>query len=183
MLRWLGAEWFDREGNGSRKLLNHANEVSETLGFLPHARNERTLERMMSSKPENGFQIHHTYKNTRARRCACIFIRLAAIKASNCIIVSLDSLRRFILVDLSAKIIKHDHVVLNAQRVEQVKHSLWLVRTALQQRTRLARWGCRRSSSSQKVTNFLGALLGRVLVRSLPWKDYTWPLAPFGIKE
>ena len=42
--------------------------------------------------------------NTRARRCACIFIRLAAIKASNCIIVSLDSRRRFILVDLSAKI-------------------------------------------------------------------------------
>ena len=35
-----------------------------------------------------------------------------------------------------------------------------LVRTALQQRTRLARWGCRRSSSSQKVTNFLGALFG-----------------------
>ena len=28
------------------------------------------------------------------------------------------------LADLSAKIIKHDHVVLNAQRVEQVKHSL-----------------------------------------------------------
>ena len=42
--------------------------------------------------------------NTRARRCACIFIRLAAIKASNCIIVSLDSRRRFILVDLSAKV-------------------------------------------------------------------------------
>ena len=62
--------------------------------------------------------------NTRAPTCACIFIRLAAIKASNCIIVSLDSRRRFILVDLSAKIIKHDHVVLNAQRVEQVKHSL-----------------------------------------------------------
>ena len=98
--------------------------------------------------------------NTRARRCACIYIRLAAIKASNCIIVSLDSRRRFILVDLSAKIIKHDHVVLNAQWVEQVKHSLWLVRTALQQRTRLARWGCRRSSSSQKVTNFLGTLFG-----------------------
>ena len=53
--------------------------------------------------------------NTRARRCACIYIRLAAIKASNCIIVSLDSRRRFILVDLSAKVIKHDHVVLNAQ--------------------------------------------------------------------
>ena len=34
------------------------------------------------------------------------------------------------------------------------------VRTALQQRTRLARWGCRRSSSSPKVTNFLGALFG-----------------------
>ena len=62
--------------------------------------------------------------NTRARRCACIYIRLAAIKASNCIIVSLDSRRRFILVDLSAKIIKHDHVVLNAQGVEQVKHCL-----------------------------------------------------------
>ena len=35
--------------------------------------------------------------NTRARRCACIFIRLVTIKASNCIIVSLDSRRRFIL--------------------------------------------------------------------------------------
>ena len=40
MLRWLGAEWLDREGNGSRKLLNHANEVSETLEFLPQ-REER----------------------------------------------------------------------------------------------------------------------------------------------
>ena len=71
---------------GSRKLLKHANEVSELLFVLcialipqsgdssgailevpfkallhlPHARNERTLERMMSSKPENGFQTHHT---------------------------------------------------------------------------------------------------------------------------
>ena len=41
MLRWLGAEWLDREGNGSRKLLNHANEVSETLEFLPPKREER----------------------------------------------------------------------------------------------------------------------------------------------
>ena len=39
------------------------------------------------------------------------------------------------------------------------------VRTALQQRTRLARWGCRRSSSSQKVTNFLGALFDWVPLR------------------
>ena len=44
--------------------------------------------------------------NTRARRCACIFIRLAAIKASNCIIVSLDSRRRFILADKDAHSVK-----------------------------------------------------------------------------
>ena len=28
------------------------------------------------------------------------------------------------MVDLSTKVIKHDHIVLNAQRVEQIKHSL-----------------------------------------------------------
>ena len=73
-------------------------------------------------------------------------------------------------MDLSAKIIKHDHVVLNAQRVEQVKHSLGLVRTALQQRTRLARWGCRRSSSSQKSADFWEPCWNGYLCGSSPMK-------------
>ena len=110
MLRTKSADSF-----GSRKLLNHANEGSETLEFLPQ-REERAdigKDDVVEARkwiPDTPYII-----NTRARRCACIFIRLAAIKASNCIIVSLDSRRRFILVDLSAKIIKHNHVVLNAQ--------------------------------------------------------------------
>ena len=108
---------------GSRKLLNHANEGSNPWNFSPtEERADIGKDDVVEARkwiPNTPYII-----NTRARRCACIFIRLAAIKASNCIIVFLDSRRRFILVDLSAKIIKHDHVVLNAQGVEQVKHSL-----------------------------------------------------------
>ena len=104
MLRWLGAEWLDREGNGSRKLLNHANEVSETLEFLPQREERADIGKDDVVEARKWLPNTPYIINTRARRCACIFIRLAAIKASNCIIVSLDSRRRFILADLSAKI-------------------------------------------------------------------------------
>ena len=45
-----------------------------------------------------------------------------------------------------------------------------LVRTALQQRTRLARWGCRRSSSSQKSADFWEPCLIGYLCGSSPMK-------------
>ena len=44
------------------------------------------------------------------------------------------------------------------------------VRTALQQRTRLARWGCRRSSSSQKSADFWEPCLIGYLCGSAPMK-------------
>ena len=96
-------------------MLNHANEGSETLEFLPQREERADIGKDDVVEARKWISNTPYIINTRARRCACIFIRLAAIKASNCIIVSLDSRRRFILVDLSAKIIKHDHVVLNAQ--------------------------------------------------------------------
>ena len=44
------------------------------------------------------------------------------------------------LADLSAKIIKHDHIILYTQRVEQVKHCLCLVGSGLQEETRTRVW-------------------------------------------
>ena len=44
------------------------------------------------------------------------------------------------------------------------------VRTALHQRTRLARWGCRRSSSSQKSADFWEPCWNGYLCGSAPMK-------------
>ena len=51
-----------------------------------------------------------------------------------------------------------------------------LVRTALQQRTRLARWGCRRSSSSQKSADFWEPCLIGYLCGSSPMKKTVFDL-------
>ena len=79
---------------GSRKLLNHANEVSETLEFLPQ-REERAdigKDDVVEARkwiPDTPYII-----NTRARRCACILYYLATVKASYRVSVSLNSRRR-----------------------------------------------------------------------------------------
>ena len=96
-----------RKRDGRRWLLNHANGVSghgnspptrkRTKEFLPQREERADIGKDDVVEARKWIPNTPYIINTRARRCACIFIRLAAIKASNCIIVSLDSRRRFIL--------------------------------------------------------------------------------------
>ena len=82
------------------------------------------------------------------------------------------------LADLSAKVIKHDHVVLNAQGVEQVKHSLGHHRRTSSEvacKKKLAHeFGLPHFLLSPKIKNFRGPRLLWVPLRLISHeKDYT----------
>ena len=67
MLRPEGADSF-----GRRNMLNNANEVSETLGFLPHA--IAALEFLPPrEQSERTLEIESTYIKNNTRGCACYF--------------------------------------------------------------------------------------------------------------
>ena len=67
MLRPEGADSF-----GRRNMLNNANEVSETLGFLPHA--IAALEFLPPrEQSERTLEIESTHIKNNTRVCACYF--------------------------------------------------------------------------------------------------------------
>ena len=82
------------------------------------------------------------------------------------------------LADLSAKVIEHDHVILNTQRVQEVKHSLCHHRRASSEvacKKKLAReFGLPHFLLSPKIKNFRGPRLLWVPLRLISHeKDYT----------
>ena len=61
-------------------------------------------------------------------------------------------------------------------RVQEVKHSLWLVGSGLQDETRLANLACRTSSSPQKLKIFGGPAYYGYLCGSSPMKKTVFDL-------
>ena len=127
---------------------------------------------------DSKYTIHN--KNTRARRCACIFIRLAAIKASYCIIVSLDSRRRLFWRIYPPKL---SNMIMSSSTPNECKRSSTVLdiiggprRKWLARRNSHASLACRTSSSPQKLKIFGGPAYYGYLCGSSPMKKTVFDL-------
>ena len=102
----------------------------QTKHAITRERSERTLKKWAKSRVrQSGNQLFlssdckYTRREPLTERLS-LHIRAYARVLYYCLSACHKSNSRRNFGGLSAKIIKHDHVVLNAQRVEQVKHSL-----------------------------------------------------------
>ena len=103
----------------------------QTKHAITRERSERTLKKWAKSPRirQSGNQLFLSSDSKYTRReplteRLSLHIRACARALYYCLSACHKSNSRRNFGGLSAKIIKHDHVVLNAQRVEQVKHSL-----------------------------------------------------------
>ena len=127
--------------------------------------------------------------NTRAHGCTCVTYKYTrVVKQSNSVSLENPTTEGGLsLADLSAKVIEHNHVVFNAQWVEQVKHCLCHHRRASSEvacKKKLAReFGLPHFLLSPKIKNFRGPRLLWVPLRFISHeKDNTWP-APLEWKQ